>query len=58
LGSFIGCPFTSVISQPQGRPLIALVSSPVKIATTPGDFSALSLRIDLIFACACGERMK
>ena len=33
-------------------------SSPVKIATTPGDFSALSLRIDLILACACGERTK
>jgi hypothetical protein len=51
---------TSVISHPQGRPLTlaAARSSPVKIATTPGAFSALSFLIDLIFACACGERKK
>jgi hypothetical protein len=48
------------MSQPQGSPptLAVATSSPVKIATTPGALSALSLRIVLIFACACGERRK
>ncbi len=49
-----------VMSQPQGRPLTLAParSSPVNTAMTPGALSALSFLIDLILACACGERTK
>ena len=33
-------------------------SAPVTTAITPGDFFAASAAIDLMRACACGERTK
>jgi len=57
-GSFIGEPSLLWISQPHGRPptLASARSAPVKMRTTPGDFSAASRLMDLMRACAYGER--
>ena len=56
----------TVIGEPSGRLKIASVgmvpmsslirSAPVKTASTPGIPVAACVSIDLIFACACGER--
>src|SRR5262249_16274321 len=59
-GSFIGCPSLPLMPQPQGSPLTpsALRSAPVNTASTPGMARAAPVSVDLISACACGERTK
>jgi len=58
-GSFIGEPSGLLMSQPQGSPpILPSMSLPLKMRTTPGIFSAAEMSIDLMAACACGERRK
>src|SRR5262249_10786862 len=59
-GSFIGCPSSPLMPQPQGSPFTpsALRSAPVNTASTPGMARAAPVSMDLIFACACGEPRK
>ena len=56
-GSCIGgVPGFVGVSQPQGRE--ASISLPVYIATTPGELIALSVSIEIKFACATGDLKK
>ncbi|MEY5023064.1 MAG: hypothetical protein RIS72_1639 [Pseudomonadota bacterium] len=54
----MGLPLVSVMSQPQGRPLIlaSTTSGPSSTATTPGAAKAAALLMLLMLACAWGER--